>query len=135
MKIFSRRAHGFADYLIVVVFLSVPTALGFTGAARILSYSVAFLHLLVTAFSAFPPGALRLMRFPYHAAVESVTGVFLIVSPWLLHFANNVSARDTFMILGAALLVMASFTDFDRRREVVPPPPGDRRRRYFRRGR
>lgn len=134
MKIFSRKAHGFADYVMVVVFLSLPTALGFTGATRTLSYSVAFLHLLVTAFSAFPPGALRLMRFPYHAAIESATGAFLIVSPWLLSFADRVPARDTFMILGAALLVMAVFTDFDRRREVVPPPPGDRRRRYSRRG-
>lgn len=134
MKFLSRRTHGFADYAVVVLFLSLPMALGFTGPARTLAYAFAFVHLLVTALGSFPPGALPILSFRVHAVVEFVAGLFLIGSPWLLRFTAGLAARNSFMLLGAALLVMAVFTDFDRRREAVPPPPGDRRRWYSRKG-
>jgi hypothetical protein len=134
VKFLSRRTHGIADYLVVVVFLSLPLALGLTGAPRTLSYAFAFLHLLVTGLGSFPPGSLPLLSFRVHAAVEFVAGLLLIASPWLLHFSDNASARNSFMILGAGLMLMAAFTDFDRRRVAAPPPPGDRRRWYSRKG-
>lgn len=133
MKFLSRRTHGFADYAIIVLFLSLPMALRFGGVARGLSYSLAFLHLLVTGLGSFPPGALPILSFRVHAAVEFLVGLFLIASPWLLHFAGAAPARNSFIVLGAALVLIAVFTDFDRRRAFVPPPPGDRRRWYTRR--
>ena len=134
MKLLSRRTHGLADYAVVAVLLSLPLALGLTGAPRTLAYSLAFAHLLITALSSFPPGAFPILPFLLHAFVEIIAGVFMIASPWLLHFADDLAARSTFMIIGAVLLVMAVFTDFDRRKQSEPPPPGDRRRRYSRRG-
>jgi hypothetical protein len=135
VKILSRRAHGLADYLIVVVLLSVPLSAGLTGRPRALSYSFAVLHLLITVSSYFPPGAIGVISFRVHKIVEGVAGLFLIVSPWLLGFANQPAAVTVFVIIGAAILGMALFTDFDRRRQIVPPPPGERRRWYNRRSR
>jgi len=133
VKIFSRRAHGVVDYALVVAFLSAPTALGFTGGPRTLSYSLAFLHLVITAFSSFPPGGLPFLPYRFHSAIELTVGLFLVVSPWILGFADQFTARSCFLLLGALMMVIAVFTDFDRRRKVVPPPPGDRRRWFARR--
>lgn len=135
MKFLSRRTHGVADYLLVVVFLSLPTALGVTGAPRVLAYALAFAHLLVTGLSSFPPGGLPIISFRVHAIIEALAGLVLILSPWLLHFADVLSARSSFLILGAVLLILAAFTNFERRKARVAPPPGDRRRRYSRRSR
>lgn len=133
VKFLSRRAHGILDYAVVVAFLSIPMAFGFTGAPRTLAYSFAFLHLLVTGLSKFPPGGIALLKYRVHAAVEAVAGLSLIAAPWILRFADIPAARNSFLIIAALLLVMSAFTDFDRRRQAVPPPPGDRRRWYSRR--
>ncbi|MBA3645089.1 MAG: hypothetical protein H0W63_02815 [Gemmatimonadaceae bacterium] len=100
---------------------------------RALAYAFAFLHLLVTALSSFPPGALPITSFRFHKVVELIGGFFLVGLPWMLGFADRVAARNSFMIMGAVLLLLAAFTDFERRRMAVPPPPGDRRRKHMRR--
>ena len=133
MKILTRRAHGVADYVMVVVFLCLPMVMGLTGTPRALSYAFALLHLLLTGFSKFPPGGVALLSFRVHAVVELVAGIFLMASPWLLHFDNDDTARSAFIVIGAVLLMMALFTGFERRKTTVPPPPGDRRRWYNRR--
>ncbi|MDQ6717345.1 MAG: SPW repeat protein [Gemmatimonadota bacterium] len=133
VKAISRRAHGIADYSIVVVLLSLPTALGFGGVPRALAYALSFGHLLITALSPFAPGAIPVLPFRVHGNVEAVVGTFLIFSPWALRFSTMTAARNSFVLIGAALLVLALFTKFDRRLPPVPRVPGDRRRRFAKR--
>lgn len=132
VKIFSRVTHGVADYVLVVVFLSAPMALGLTGIPRVLSYALAFSHLLITGFSAFPPGAFPLIPLRIHGMIETGAGVFLIFTPWLFRFSGFSQARVFFPVIGAAIISLAALTNFDRRGTRLPRPPGDRRRWYAR---
>ena len=134
VKPISRRVHGIADYLVVVILLSLPTALGFVGTPRTVAYSLAFVHLLLTALSSFPPGALPILPFRVHAYLELIIGVFLIVSAWMLGFAAAGVARNCFILIGVVLIALPLLTNFDRRERAVAPPPGDRRRWFARKG-
>lgn len=107
-------------------------ALGLTDTPRALSYALAFAHLLVTGFSAFPPGAFPLIPTRIHRMVETGVGIFLIAAPWLLRFSDLTQARSFFAVIGAAMILLAALTNFDRRGAQVPRPPGDRRRWFAR---
>lgn len=134
MKPISRQIHGVADYLVVVVLLSLPIALGFGGAPRAISYGLAFEHLLLTALSSFPPGAFPILPFKVHAYVEMVAGAFLVLSAWILGFSDAAAPRNAFVLIGLVLIALALFTNFERRERAVAPPPGDRRRWFARKG-
>jgi len=128
VKLLSRRAHGIIDYLLVVVFLILPTVGGFSGTPRVLSYSLAFAHLLVTGFTSFPPGAFPFIPARVHGYVEIVVGLLLLVSPRLLGFAQVSVARNSFVAIGAILIGLYAISNYDRREKVAERPPGDRRR-------
>lgn len=134
VKPISRRIHGIADYVVVVILLSLPSALGLVEAPRAIAYTLAFAHLLLTALSSFPPGALPILPFKFHAYAEMAVGVFLAVSAWMLGFSDAAAARNSFVLIGLVLIALALFTNFDRRERAVPPAPGDRRRWYARKG-
>lgn len=128
MKIISRRVHGLMDYAIVVAFLSLPTARGLVGTPRALSYSLAFLHLLLTGFTSFPLGPVPMIPARTHGHIELAAGLFLLVSPWLLGFSDVLAARNSFLTIGALISVLYLVTNYDRRAGEVMRPPGDRRR-------
>lgn len=134
MKIISRRAHAIADYLLVVILLSAPTALGMTGTPRTLAYAVAFGHLLLTAASSPQLGAFSVIPLRIHGIVETGVGILLVVAPWLFGFSELARGRIFFPIVGVLIIAISATTNFDRRGAAVPRPPGDRRRWFARKG-
>ena len=51
MNILTPRAHGYLDYVVVVVFLLAPVVFGLTGFPAVLSYLLAVVHLALTLLS------------------------------------------------------------------------------------
>ena len=54
MKIISSEAHAALDYLTVVIFALVPTVIRLSGAAAIVSYVLAVVHLSMTLVTEMP---------------------------------------------------------------------------------
>jgi hypothetical protein len=112
MKIISPRAHGVLDYVVAAAFLAAPSALGLSGAAALLSWTLAGVHLGLTLLTAFPLGAIKLIPFKVHGWIEFVVGPTLIAVPWILGFAQDPTARVFYIAAGALIFVTWLATDY-----------------------
>jgi SPW repeat len=123
----SARVHGVLDYATVAAFLNAPMVFGFHGTSAAIVYWLAGIHLLMTGCTDFPLGFFKWIPFKVHGAIELLAGVFLLVAPWVLGFAEDAAARNFFLAMAIILLVVVALTDYSQR--VVRPPadPADRR--------
>ena len=112
MKILTPRQHGVIDYAVVVLFLAAPSLFGFTGVAATLSYALAAVHLLLTLFTAFPLGLVKVVPFGVHGTLELVISVALVAVPWVLGFAEQTRARNFYVGTGLAVFVVYLITDY-----------------------
>jgi hypothetical protein len=56
---------------------------------------------------------MRFIPTRIHGAIDYLTGLALIMAPFVLGFADNGPAQWVPMILGAAILVMSLMTDYE----------------------
>src|ERR1043165_6884338 len=128
-KPISARVHGVLDYAVAAVFLNAPMVFGFqhTVASRV-AYWLTGIHLLLTACTNFPLGPFRWIPFKIHGVIELVAGVFVLVAPWIFGFGDQRAARNFFVVMGIAVLIVVAFSDYIVRETVPVRQPGDRRR-------
>lgn len=79
------------------------------GAAVIASYVIAGLMI-----SFFAIAGLVVFR-PWPECVNIVLGIWLLVSPWLLRFANVSSLRGSALSIGALVIICSGFAVSDKR--------------------
>jgi len=91
MRALSPTVHGILDYLVVIAFALAPSLLGLSGVPATISYVLAVVHLLLTLVTAFPLGAVKLVPFPVHGAIEFVVSMFSSRCPGSCDSARMVS--------------------------------------------
>ena len=116
-------SHGVIDYLMIVILAIGPSVAGFTGRQATLAYVLAVVLFILTIFTRFPLGALKVISFPTHGAIECAIGVLLLIFPWLANFARGTLSRNFFVLIGVLLLAIWALTDFRgvRNRPAVGP--------------
>src|ERR1700686_4708115 len=87
-------SHGVIDYLMIVILAIGPRVAGFTGRQATLAYVLAVVLFILTIFTRFPLGALKVVSFPIHGAIECAIGVLLVIFPWLANFARGTLSRN-----------------------------------------
>jgi hypothetical protein len=112
MKIISVKNHGYLDYVTVLAFALIPTLFGFEGIPAYLSYALAAIHLLMTLLTAFPLGVAKVIPVKLHKLVETLVGPFLILSPWLIGFSENLTARYVYVAMGLIVIAVGFLTDY-----------------------
>jgi hypothetical protein len=80
----SSKVHGNLDYVTAIFFLAAPSLFTLSQAGTILAYTLAIVHFLMTIFTRFPMGLVKLIPLQFHSYVELVVGVVLIAGTWLL---------------------------------------------------
>lgn len=91
MKIISSKVHGILDYLVAILFIVIPFANAW-DTSRLPSTVFFVLGILTLFYSLgtdYETGAVRVIPFRVHLAIDLVSGLFLATSPWLLGFANE----------------------------------------------
>jgi hypothetical protein len=118
-------SHGLIDYATVLLFAAGPSVAGFNGKQAMICYALAAVHLLLTLVTRFPLGAVKVVGFPIHGAIELIVGVLLILLPWLANFSAGVHSRNFFVAIGVLILVIWAITDYRdlRNRPLTPPKP------------
>jgi hypothetical protein len=112
MKFISPKIHGLIDYLSVVFLIVSPTVVGFTGLVALFTYGLAIVHFLLTVFTNFPLGIVKLIPVTIHASIELLVGVALIVLAYTL-FANNAEGSKLYyVIFGTVILLTWLVTDY-----------------------
>lgn len=89
MKIFSTRTHGFLDYLVGVLLIIAPWALGFArgGAETWVPLWLGIATIVYSLFTNYEWGVARVISMRAHLTLDVLAGIFLAISPWLFHLA------------------------------------------------
>jgi hypothetical protein len=116
------------DYATVVTFLNAPMVFDFHGTPAAIVHWLAGIHLLMTGCTDFPLGFFKFIPFRIHGVIDALAGVFILVAPWLLGFADDHRGRNFFVAVAIILFVVVALTDYSQRVEIPPQEPNDRRR-------
>src|SRR3954451_5045468 len=92
MPVISTRIHGYMDYLVGIILIMAPFALGFaTGRTEqwvpMLLGAAAILYSLLTRYEL---GVINLIPMRVHLGLDMGSGALLAVSPWLFGFSERV---------------------------------------------
>jgi len=105
-------SHGIIDYLMVIILAIGPGVAGFTGKQAMFCYLLAALHFAMTVLTRFPLGAMKIIGFPLHGAIEALVAILLIVLPWIANFAAGVKSRNFFVAIGLLIGLIALLTNY-----------------------
>lgn len=100
-KPISRREHGFTDYSYIPLALTLPKLAGFenekkaVNMTRVLSGNI----LISSFFTRAEWGVVKKMPYKTHLVLDVAVGLLAASSPWLLGFAKNKAARNSFLLL------------------------------------
>lgn len=81
---------------------AAPTVFGFEDdkTASAVCYALSGTALLSSLFTRAEWGAVKLIPYKAHLAIDAVSGVTALAAPWLFGFADNKRARNAFLIMG-----------------------------------
>ena len=110
-------AHGVADYVLVIILAIGPSVAGFVGPQATFAYILAATLLILALLTRFPLGAVKVISFALHGAIELLLGLLLLVLPWLADFARGIHSRSFYVAVAILLLLIWILTDFRGARE------------------
>lgn len=118
MKVLSRKFHAVLDVLLVALLLTGPWLFvqGAKGIESLAMLGAGFGLLAYSLMTKYELGICRAMNFKSHLAIDLLSGVFLLASPWLLDFGDR--SYWPHWIIGGLLIVSALVT----RNESIPIP-------------
>jgi hypothetical protein len=124
MKIIKRKTHAVMDYIMGIVLIASPWILGFAdhGSARLSAMAVGILMLIMSLCTNYEGGIIRIIPMGTHLMMDVLAGIFLVLSPWLLDFRDQVYIPH--LILGLLEIGAALCT-----RKDPEPAPGTTRNR------
>jgi len=112
MKFISPKIHGLIDYLVVIFLLVSPSFFGFTGLVAVFTYALGVVHLLLTAVTNYPLGIVKIIPVSFHATIEVLVGIVLIVLAYTLFKDNPQGSKLYYVIFGTVILLTWLVTDY-----------------------
>ena len=112
MKIISPKIHGIIDYLTSLFLFAAPTLFEMEGSLCTFTYTLAVIHLLLTALTNFEPGIIRVIPFRIHGLIEIIVSVGLIAASFWFNSNANEFGFYFCMTLAIAILIIFLLTNF-----------------------
>lgn len=103
---FTIKAHGYWDYFTAFFFLIAPLLFPLSENGSSFSYFLGTLHLVMTIFTNFPLGLVKIIPFKFHEYVELVISLLLLIVPWLLVTVFSGLDKIFYMICGAVIFAV-----------------------------
>ncbi|MBC3787484.1 SPW repeat protein [Spirosoma utsteinense] len=93
MKPIPTKVHGLLDYTTGALFAASPWLLGFSDdkTARWVAVGVGAAVLGLSTQTDYEAGLTKRLPMSTHLTVDTLTGVLVAASPWLLGFANRIT--------------------------------------------
>lgn len=110
-KPISPKLHGVIDYLAVPLLLAAGPLFGFNGLPAETTSTLAGIVLVVAAFTAYPPGLVKMIPMRVHLVIDAVLGIGMIASPFVLHFSSDARACYFFVGFGIVVLLLMLLTE------------------------
>ena len=107
-----RSVHGVLDYAYAFLLGASPFLFGFghVAEARIAAWMVAAAVLAFTLLTRFELGVWRVLPYRVHLLLDAVGNGAMLALPWVLGFADEPAARNTFLafaIVGFAAVALS----------------------------
>lgn len=112
MKFLTPKSHGAIDYVVVVFLWLSPSIFGLSDFVSSITYVLGGIHLVLTLFTNFQYGLIKIIPFSLHGWIELVVSIILIASPWLLGFSGNAVDRIFYVSFGIAVFTTWLVTDY-----------------------
>ncbi len=110
-----RSAHGVLDYVYAAALAASPFLFGFTHVreASLAAWAFAAVVLIVTLLTRFEAGVWRVVPYRMHLLGDVLGNVLMLAAPWMLGFADESAARNTFLGFGLLGLVAVALSRTD----------------------
>ena len=109
-KPISPKAHGYLDYLSVLLLLVAGPVFGFDGVASQITSTLAGVVLVYSAATQYPLSIIRMIPFRTHLVFDAIIGAFMIVAPFALGFSDARRALYFFVVYGVFELIVVFLT-------------------------
>jgi hypothetical protein len=93
MRFIPTRVHGYLDYIVGLLLIAAPWMFGFSrGGAETWVFVILGAGALVySLFTRYELGVVKAIPMGTHLMLDFMSGLLLLVSPWLFGFASYVS--------------------------------------------
>jgi len=125
MKFISPKVHGILDYSVATVLIVGPLVLRFSEvsvAAAVIAVVAGIGLVVYSLLTAYSAGLRAVIPFRVHLVLDALAAVALLAVPFFFDFAGT--ARDFYLVIGAAVLVVVACTRLEEssERRAVPFP-------------
>lgn len=110
MRVLTPPLHRILDFVTVLAFAAAPSLVPLSGAAAVLSYALAVVHLAVTLVTTWPGGSRRLLPLQAHGGLEAAVGIVLVALPFLAGWVDR--ARVFYVAAGVVILAVWVLTRY-----------------------
>src|SRR5680860_23881 len=111
MPSLSTRLHAILDYLVAAILIALPWLLGFAAGGGE-TWVPVVIGLAILAYSLctdYELGVVKRIQMPVHLWIDSGVGLFLVISPWLFGFDQEVWVPH--LVIGVIVLVTSFFSN------------------------
>ena len=112
MKVLSPVAHGVIDIAFITVLAMAPIVLDLVPVVDTACYVMAGGYLLLTLMTDFRYGLFRVVPYPVHGWLDLLTGIALLIAPFVLDFEAGSAERNLCLALGAVSVITWFLTDW-----------------------
>jgi hypothetical protein len=113
VRLLPASLHAVADYavgaLLIIVAIAVGGSAGAVGTGIVVGATV----LVVSMFTKYPLGVVKVLPFTVHSAGDYLAAALLLSSPFALHFADGDGGLAAFYVVaGIAVLAVSLITNY-----------------------
>ena len=119
--------HAVADYAVGATLVIVALVSGASAGAVATGVVVGATVLVVSAFTKYPLGIMKVLPFTIHSAGDYLAAALLLAAPWVLNFADGDTGITAFYVVaGIAVLAVSLVTNYQyspKRNWAASPAP------------
>jgi len=100
----SQKFHAYIDYPVALGLIVMPSLLGLSGVAALLSIITGVAALVLTALTDHETGLIGVLPYKFHLVVDGLVGISFVVAPFILGFQGLETLY--FAVIGLTVLVV-----------------------------
>lgn len=123
MRVLSARIHGYLDFVIVLILVIGPFAVGLGGSPALISWLVAAALLLLILATRYPMGVWGSIPFVLHGLIELAIAAFFAALPFTAGYSPGSPARRFYVTMAAVVFLVWVLTDYKHEDSSVQSAP------------
>lgn len=108
----SSKIHGILDYVTVVFLLSAPPLFDMMSVAATFTYALGIVHLVLTIFTRFELGIIKLVPLKIHGFIEILVAVALVAVAFFFRSAEDNIAFYFYLVFAIVLFIVWLLSDY-----------------------